>query len=349
MTSVRDIADRYVGQAARLDPVGATSAGITGFDHLMTDLSPAGFAARAELDLATAAELEQVRPADGERAARQAMLERLRIAGELYDAGETTSDLNVIASWPQSVRQVFDLMPVEGAQARAALAGRMNAVPAAYAGLRETYRQAAARGRVAPRRQVAAVAAQCAEWSAPDGGFYAGLAERTGASGADRDDLDAAAAAAAAATDELGQFLTEELLPRAPERDAAGRDRYALASRYFLGAAIDLDEAYAWGWSEVIRIEAEMRQVASAIVPGGSVPEAVAALESDPARRISGRPALRDWMQQIADSAVAALDGKYFDIPAPARRIEAMIAPTSDGGVYYTPPSEDWARPGRMW
>jgi uncharacterized protein (DUF885 family) len=46
---------------------------------------------------------------------------------------------------------------------------------------------------------------------------------------------------------------------------------------------------------------------------------------------------------------VAELDGTHFDIPAPARRIEAMIAPTSDGGVYYTPPSEDWARPGRMW
>ena len=26
-----------------------------------------------------------------------------------------------------------------------------------------------------------------------------------------------------------------------------------------------------------------------------------------------------------------------------------LIAPTSDGGIYYTGPSEDWIRPGRMW
>ncbi|MGI9005844.1 MAG: DUF885 domain-containing protein [Streptosporangiaceae bacterium] len=349
MTTVRQIADRYVGQAAGLDPVGATSAGITGFDHLMTDLSPDGFAARADLDLATVAELERHQPADGERAARDAMLERLRIAGEQYDAGETTSDLNVIASWPQLVREVFDLMPVDGPGARADLAARMSAVPAAYAGLRETYRQAAGRGRVAARRQVAACVRQCEEWSAADGGFYAGLAARAGATGAERGDLDAAAEAARAATAGLGRFLASELLPLAPDRDAAGRDRYGLASRYFLGASIDLDEAYAWGWSEVIRIEAEMRAVAGAIVPGGTVPEAVAALEADQARRIAGRGALRDWMQQVADAAVSALDGTHFDIPAPARRIEAMIAPTGDGGVYYTPPSEDWARPGRMW
>jgi uncharacterized protein (DUF885 family) len=68
-----------------------------------------------------------------------------------------------------------------------------------------------------------------------------------------------------------------------------------------------------------------------------------------PTRRITGRDALRAWMQEFADSAIAELHGVHFDIPEPARRIEAMIAPTSDGGIYYTAPSEDWQRPGRMW
>ncbi len=31
------------------------------------------------------------------------------------------------------------------------------------------------------------------------------------------------------------------------------------------------------------------------------------------------------------------------------RRIECCIAPTHDGGIYYTGPSEDFSRPGRMW
>jgi uncharacterized protein (DUF885 family) len=39
----------------------------------------------------------------------------------------------------------------------------------------------------------------------------------------------------------------------------------------------------------------------------------------------------------------------HFDIPEPVRRIECCIAPTDDGGIYYTGPNEDFSRPGRMW
>jgi uncharacterized protein (DUF885 family) len=31
------------------------------------------------------------------------------------------------------------------------------------------------------------------------------------------------------------------------------------------------------------------------------------------------------------------------------RKIECCITPTSDGSIYYTAPSEDFSRPGRMW
>ncbi|MGO8730887.1 MAG: DUF885 domain-containing protein [Streptosporangiaceae bacterium] len=349
MSTVDEIAERYVPQVAELDPVTATMAGIAGHDDRMPDLTPAGFAARAELDRATITALRRLAPADErERVAQAAMLERLAVAVELYDAGVVTSDINVIASWVQGVRQVFDLMPAEGEEAQRNLAARMAAVPGAYAGLRQTYAEAASQGRVAARRQILACARQCAEWSG-SGDFYGDLAGRTGAEGALRTDLDRAAEAASAATASLGRFLETDLLPQAPERDAVGRDRYALASRNFLGAVIDLDEAYAWGWEEVRRLRAEMTRVAGQIVPGGGLPEAIAALEADPGRRINGRENLRDWMQGFADSAVADLNGTHFDIPEPARRIECMLAPTSDGGIYYTGPSEDWSRPGRMW
>jgi uncharacterized protein (DUF885 family) len=347
---VDKIADQYVVRAAELDPVLATLAGIPGYDNRMPDLSPEGFAARAELDRATVAAIGQAAASDErDRVARAAMLERLGVAIEQYDAGDTTSDINVLASWIQLVRQVFDLMPVAGEQAQHDLAARMAAVPAAYAGLRRTYTRAAAEGRIAARRQVEACARQCAGWSDPDTGFYQGLVARAGATGALRSDLERAAAAAMAATAELGSFLETELLPAAPERDAVGRDRYALASRNFLGATVDLDEAYAWGWTEVRRLEAEMRQVAGQIAADGSLAQAVAALEADPARRLTSRQALRAWMQDYADHTIAELHGAHFDIPEPARRIECVIAPTNQGNIYYTGPSEDWSRPGRMW
>ena len=50
------------------------------------------------------------------------MLERLRVAGERYDAGETTSDLTVIASWAQCSRALalgsIGLDPLRAALAR---------------------------------------------------------------------------------------------------------------------------------------------------------------------------------------------------------------------------------------
>jgi uncharacterized protein (DUF885 family) len=350
MSDITEIADRHVARAAALDPVGATHYGIAGYDDKMIDLSPVGFVARVELERDTLAKLAAAEPRDErEQVAREAMQERLGLSVEQYDAGDTTSQLNVVASWLQGVRQVFDLMPLEGEQAQRNIAARMDAVSTAYSGLRRTFLQAAKDGRTPARRQVLACAKQAAGWTSGDSDFYAGLVERTGAEGPLRADLDRAAAKARAATADFSRFLERELLPSAPEEDACGRELYTRASRNFLGAVIDLDEAYEWGWSEVKRLEAEMARVAGLIVPGGTVDDAVAALDADPGRIIEGAERFRGWMQDFADRAIAELDGKHFDIPEPAHRIEAMLAPTNDGGIYYTLPSEDFSRPGRMW
>ncbi|MFY9890671.1 MAG: DUF885 family protein, partial [Streptosporangiaceae bacterium] len=176
MGVINNIADQYVEQAAALDPVLATGAGLAGHDHEMTDLSPAGFAGRAELDRSTVAALTRARAeTEREETARAAMIERLGLAVEQYDAGETTAELNVIASWVQGVRQIFDLMPTEGEEAQRNIAARMAAVPAAYADLQRTYAEAARQGRVSARRQVIECARQCADWSAPGSSFYRGL------------------------------------------------------------------------------------------------------------------------------------------------------------------------------
>jgi uncharacterized protein (DUF885 family) len=198
------------------------------------------------------------------------------------------------------------------------------------------------------------VAKQCDIWVAADGDdFWPGLAQRVVAGGdlpaSLQEDLERGAAAARDATVEFARFLREELAPLGRPAQAVGRERYALGSRYFLGATIDLAETYAWGWSELARIEAEMRSVSDKIVPGGTVDDAVKALNEDPARLISGKEAFRDWMQGLADRAIAELHGTHFDIPESVRRIECCLAPTSDGGIYYTGPSEDFTRPGRMW
>ena len=351
MPSIADIAAEYVERAAALDPCLATYAGIGGHDDELADLGSDGFAGRAGLDRSTLAALDAAEAPDPrEQVARAAMRERLALAVERYDAGDTTSDLNVIASWVQDVRELFDLMPAEGEEAAANVAKRMAAVPEAYRQFSQTLLGAARNGRPPARLQVEEVAKQCAAWATPEDSFYGGLVERLArVPDSLRGELDAAAREATAATARLGGFLRRELLPLAREKDACGPEVYARASRYFLGAAVDLAEAYAWSWEEIARLHAEQARVSSLIRPGATREEAVAILDKDPARRIEGRENFRAWMQELADRTISQLHGRHFDIPEPAQRIEARIAPVNDGGIYYSEPSEDWSRPGRMW
>ncbi|MGO9505594.1 MAG: DUF885 family protein, partial [Streptosporangiaceae bacterium] len=171
MPSIDDIAAEYVERAAALDPCYATYAGIAGHDHELADLGADGFAGRAGLDRSTLAALDAAEAPDPrEQVARAAMRERLALAVECYDAGDTTSELSTIASWVQRVRKVFDLMPMEGEEAAANIARRMAAVPRAYRQLSATLLDAARDGRSAARRQVEEVAGQPGEPVAPAAG-----------------------------------------------------------------------------------------------------------------------------------------------------------------------------------
>ncbi len=50
--------------------------------------------------------------------------------------------------------------------------------------------------------------------------------------------------------------------------DPVGRERYARWSRLYNGTDLDLDEAYAYGWSEYHRLLAEMKTEAEKVLPG---------------------------------------------------------------------------------
>src|SRR5205823_8488341 len=70
----------------------------------------------------------------------------------------------------------------------------------------------------------------------------------------------------------------------------------------------------------------------------------------DEARTIDGEDAFHDWNQDLIDRTITALNGTHFDIASPLQRCEAMIAPPGGAAaMYYTPPSEDFSRPGRTW
>ena len=343
--------DQYVEDLAALDPITATFAGIAGHDAELPDLSPDGFAAVEELHRRALADVAALEAADErEQVAKDAFLERVGLSVERADAGVERSEFSVISSAIHAVREVFDLMPTDTDEQWEAIRARLAAVPAALEGYRSTLSEEAAAGRVSARRQYAEVAGQVRGWTGQEGraGDYF---LRTVAEAPEplRAHLEQAARAASAAYAEFGRFVETDLLPRGREVDGVGREHYALASRYFLGASVDLEETYRWGWEELRRIEDDMAATAGRIVSGGSVADAVAVLDADPARDCGSREAFEAWMQEKSDTILADFDGLHFDIAEPIRTLQCKVAPVNDGGAWYTPPSEDFSRPGTMW
>ena len=358
-SAVDAVAEEYVMTLARLNPLGATAMGLPGYDHLMTDFSPAGHAAQEAAARTALEKLSAVEPTDDvDVVTLAAMRERLGLDLELHAADEWLAQLNNIASPVQDLRDVFDLMPTQTPEHWENIAARLLALPTAADGVVESLRLAATRGRVAAERQVRACVAQCHELAAA-GSFFDRLVEGEAVDAAlddsapcalVRQDLRDGAVAARRAYATLAAFLQDELLPQAPAQDAVGRERYALWSRYFLGAQVDLDETYRWGLDELARVVAEQEEIAVRIAgEGAAVADAIAVLDADPSRNLEGSDALQAWMQQTSDAAIEALDGTHFQIAEPLHRLECRIAPTQNGGIYYTGPSEDFSRPGRMW
>ena len=355
-TAVDAIAERHFDAVVHHSPIEATYLGVDVRQDELDDFSPEGYDARAELARTTLAELADAEPADHiDEVTIAAMRERLGLELEIHEAGLAQCDVNVLASPMQSVRDVFDLMPTDTREHWATITRRLGALPTALRQWQGTLLAAveADPTHISARRQIEACITQCDDLTSDDG-FFVTFAQGARPGGeplpepAQRE-LESMAGTAAAAYAELKTFLADQLLPRARTKDAVGRERYQLASRLFLGATVDLEETYAWGQEETARLDAEMRRTADRIVPGGSIKDAIAALGDDPAYQLAGTDALQQWMQTKADEVMDLLDGTHFDIPEPVRTIECRIAPTHTGGIYYTGPSEDFTRPGRMW
>ncbi len=354
-TAIDRVAEDWVVTLADLDPDVAVWIGIPGRHGEYADLSPDGNDAQIAAVKKVITALEAAEVADSvDQVTKTDMLADLRLSVEEYDAGLWKRNVNMLASPAQSIRGIFDLMPHATEGDWETLSSRLRNLPGAAHGYVETLRRGIRDGQTPARRQVHEVLGQLRRHAAADGFFGTFTAEATLDSGqplpvALQADLAKGAAASAAAYAELADFFATELESAATDQDAVGREIYALESRRFLGAVIDLDETYDWGVGELERMVTEQTAIAHEIKPGASVKEAIAHLEADQSQRLHGTKALQEWMQRLADTAVADLSKSHFDIPEPVRRIECMIAPTKDGGIYYSGPSDDFSRAGRMW
>lgn len=350
----RQVADAYVDAYVALDPVEGTYLGVPSAHGKLPDLSPAGQEAMARLQRETLARLdeaERVPGADSAAERRCGRLLRERLTAELavFDAEEQLRAVGNLGSPVHQVREVFTVTPTDSDDDWRAVAERLRAVPAAFAGYRRTLALGLERKLHAGPRPTATVVQQLTEWAGDERGWFEDFAA-DGPEGL-RTELTEAARAADAATVELRDWMRDVYAPAiAGSPDVVGRERYARWSRYYNGADLDLDEAYAYGWSEFHRLLGEMRAEAEKILPGAETPWTALAHLDEHGRHIEGVDEVRQWLQGLMDEAIEALDGTHFELAERVRKVESHIAPPGSAAApYYTPPSEDFSRPGRTW
>ncbi|MFJ5265386.1 DUF885 domain-containing protein [Streptomyces sp. NPDC088387] len=353
----RQIADAYVDELIALDPVTGTYLGVKESSSRLPDLSPAGQEAVAALARATLAELdaaERLPGADSDIERRCARLLRERLTAELavHDADEGLRWVGNLGTPLHLVREVFTVTPTETDEDWAAITERLRAVPASLGGYREALQLGLHRKLYAAPRPTATLVEQLTEWSDVDG-TGRGWFEDFAAAGPEslRAGLDEAARRATAAVVELRDWMRDVYAPTIEgASNTVGRERYARWARYYNGTDLDLDEAYAYGWSEYHRLLAEMRQEAEKILPGAATPWVALAHLDEHGRHIEGVDEVRDWLQGLMDQAIEALDGTHFELAERVRKVESCIAPPGSAAApYYTAPSEDFSRPGQTW
>ncbi|MFF3356001.1 DUF885 domain-containing protein [Streptomyces sp. NPDC002917] len=350
----RQVADDYVDAFIELDPIAGTYLGVEASSSCLPDFSPAGQEALAELARTTLVKLdaaEQLPGADSDAERRCGRLLRERLTAELavHEADESLRAVSNLHSPAHSVREVLTVTPTETDEDWAAIVQRLRAVPAALEGYRTSLALGLERKLYGGPRATTTFVGQLTEWIGDNGtGFFQSFV----APGPDalRADLDDAARQATTSLVALRDWMRDVYAPEiegAP--DTVGRERYARWSRYFNGTDLDLDEAYAYGWSEYHRLLAEMKTEAEKVLPGAGPWEALAHLDVH-GKHIEGVEEVQAWLQGLMDEAIEALDGTHFELAERVRKVESRIAPPGGAAApYYTGPSEDFSRPGRTW
>jgi uncharacterized protein (DUF885 family) len=350
-SAIDELSNAWVVKLAELSPSFATYTGIPGGEGKLDDNSPAAAVHYYELQKDLLKKLEALEPVDKiDEVSKAALAANLKLGIELHESGLWKRDVSVIASPAQNIRDIFDLTPVGTIADWENVAKRMRAVEGAVDGYIETLRLGIAEKDTPAIRQV--------NWVVNDlngitgeNGFFTEFAKKAQIDLPEslKSELGNAGEVATAAYAKLQNFLRDELAPVANPTDAIGRERYALLSEQFVGAKLDLEETLQWGIEELARVKAEQEAVANEILPGATVAEAIAFMDGDASRKLHSTDELQKWMQRLSDEAIEKLGATHFDIPEKLRTLECMIAPTNSGVIYYTGPTDDFSRPGRMW
>ncbi len=358
MPDIFELSDQLLDDFMQLNPVAATYFGVAGHDDLWTDLSPAGHDAMRQFWVNALAAAEACEAPDRRsEVAKRVLIDECQLGISEFESGIYKRDVNNIVSPWQNIRTVFSGAPADTAEAWVNIIVRLETIDQALAGYQASLEAGQAEGVVAARRQIEAAIEQGHQAAGNDDSSFDGIRDQFTELASDNADiaalgdrLDAAIAHAKSAYGAMTGWFEATQLPAAPAADGVGEEQYVASAQRFLGERIDPHQLYAWGWSEVARLSSEVAAVCARIDDTKSVDEVMELLVTDPDRSAPSVESFIEIMQARQEQALEQLDGEHFEVDDRIKTIEVKTAPAGGSTApYYTGPSEDFSRPGRVW
>ena len=347
-SEIFELSDTYIDQSAAMSPMSCTYLGKDVDQDKLDDFSIAGMAKAATLTREVLKKLQVLTPIDEiDRIAKTVMEERLSSSLALHDSYEEHVLWNVLTSPPSNIRSIFELMPKKSEKDFANIASRLIAVELAHKQWISTISEVAKSGKTTAQRQVRGVITQLESYA---NGGYSQMCKNFDPD-AQFPAIHSAAQVAEKSSAQTATYLKNEYMAIANPNDAVGAERYAVWSRFFTGAKLDLRATYEWGMADLKAINERMWVLAEQIKPGAkSLREVADVLDHDPRYVIKGKENVIKFLQDFTDAAIKRMDGEFFEIDERIKICEARLAPEGSASApYYNPPSEDLSRPGTTW
>lgn len=252
------------------------------------------------------------------------------------------ADFGSIYSEPQSIFEVFEVMPKETRRDILDIIKRMEKIPTAFTEWTTALNDVSRLNIVNSKSRV--------QYLIDILNSYARGAFQDFASGIDKEDkrLMRAAKIADAACEQLASWLENRYMHMATDKFSVGKERYIKNVKDYTGLEIDPLEIQKWGIDELNRINYEMNNLAKQWGEFENLIEVRDYLNNDPKYYIDGQEEFKAFLEEVTKKATKELAGTVFTIPVAMRKCEVELDDTTiDGSPYYKSPSDDMTRPGK--
>lgn len=250
-----------------------------------------------------------------------------------------------VFSEPESIYEVFEIMPKETPEDIKNIIKRLKKIPIALNEWVSSLKDIAELGSVNAKLRIDFVVHMLDNLSS---GKFTKIA-----AGIDSENkkLMRAAKEADVAYEQLSAWLSTKYRPIADDNWRVGKERYIKTVKDQTGLTINPKEIYDWGWQELERINREMWEVGKTINPTVTELKGFAEiLNHDPEYIIEGKDNFKKFLEDVTAKAIAEMNNTYFVIPAAIKKCEVIMEEdTIDESPYYKGPSDDLTRPGRTY